>query len=78
MKVALLMTSLPVYRAHKKDLNGSSMDMLREQDRQLVDLSREYVRQGKTGTVLWDVHDAAYARFPVTVVQERLPHTIAF
>ncbi len=72
---ALGLNASSVFRAHKNDLFRPAWEVLRPQDRTLVEMGRAYVRHGD-GYVPWPAHDAAYAEFPVKVDQEQLPHTM--
>ncbi|MBF0489607.1 MAG: hypothetical protein HQL15_03180 [Candidatus Omnitrophica bacterium] len=78
LMVALLMQVVSLLGAHRKDIFHPSWDVLREQDRRLVEMSRAYQRDSKKGYIDCPSHEVAYAQFPVRVIKENLPHTILF
>jgi hypothetical protein len=76
--ISLFIESVSVWGAHKADIGRWGIEVLRSQDRQLVDKSKAYIQQKAAGYVDWPVHDVAYAQFPVRVTKEALPRTNAF
>ena len=76
--LALLLTLLSVTSAHKNDFCKSRKDVLRQKDIELVKMNEKYIEAKMDNPVYLDYHDAAYAQFPVVVVKEKLPHTLAY
>lgn len=77
MTVALFLNALSVFRAHRHDLGRVPLAVLREKDQMLVKMNKEYILKNRSDVVNIDFHDAAFAQFPVRVVRESLPHTLA-
>ena len=65
MLSAILLVSVSVYRANKQDLGRWGEEVLRQQDRELIQLGR--AKQSTSGVIL-SSYDVAYATFPVEVV----------
>jgi hypothetical protein len=76
--IALIFNALSIFRAHRHDFGQSHIEVLREKDVGLLEMNKEYLRRKGRGMIDLDYHDAAFAQFPVRVVKERLPHTLAF
>jgi hypothetical protein len=74
---ALMLNALSVYRAHKSDLGiKNTEDVLREKDIELLRLNKWYIETGQKGIVPVEFHDAAFARFPISVPIEHLPYVL--
>jgi hypothetical protein len=74
---ALLFNTVSISRAYKIYV-GPAEAILRSEDRKLVELSRQYLKEGRSDTVLVDSTEIAYAQFPAVYRKENLPHAIAF
>lgn len=66
MLIALSLVMISVFRAHYRDFGHSPREVLREKDKQLIEMSRTSQRQ--RGVVQLNFHDVAYADFPVDVI----------
>jgi hypothetical protein len=75
--ISLLLQTFSLWDAHKMDLRRWGVDVLRGEDKQLVELSGRYIKEGSSQPIEWTSHDVAYAQFPVMVRQENLPYTLA-
>jgi len=75
--LGLCFNLLSVFRAHRNDIGKQPMEVLREKDKKLVTMSKDYHRAGRKDMVELDFHDVAFAQFPVKVIKENLPHTLA-
>jgi hypothetical protein len=72
--LALLLNTLSVVRAHKRDFFRSSQNLvLRERDQELLKMNQQYRQAGRKDYVYLDYHDVAFAQFPVMVTKEKLP-----
>ena len=73
--VALAFNALSITRAYKWDLTRSfqGVSVLREKDKEILEMNEQYLSQGRTDVVPLEYHDAAFARFPVVVTKEKLP-----
>lgn len=76
--IAMLMNAVSVYRAHSSNFGRSPEDVLRAEDKALVKLSRQYLKDKRTDPVELEQFEVAFAQFPVIVRRENLPHVIAF
>ena len=76
--VSLLLEALSLWGAHKGDMRRWGVDVLRSQDKKLLDINHRYLDGSLSNYVDWTSHDAAYAQFPVMIHKENLPHTILF
>ncbi len=76
--VALALELVSMWGAHKRDFLQPSYEVLRKEDKRLLEINRIYIQYCKKGYVYWPKHDVAYAQFPVKVIKENLPHTITF
>jgi hypothetical protein len=76
--LALLMTTISVVRAHRHDFGVPFEEILRKKDLELIRMNANYIKKGDDGYVDLDFHDVAYAGFPVNVIRENLPHTLAY
>lgn len=63
--IALILTSLSVFRAHRPDLDATSYSVLRAKDKEILDLNQKYVDLGRKGVVILGYCDVAFAQFPV-------------
>lgn len=76
LMVALVFNGLSVFRANKHVFGKSRHEVLREKDKGLVRLSRDYHAAGRKDVVDLEFHDAAFARFPVRVTREQMPFAL--
>jgi len=76
--ISLFLEALSLWGAHKSDMGKWGVDVLRTQDKQLLELNLRYREHFLSNYIDWPSHDAAYAQFPVMVHKENLPHTIFF
>ena len=67
--IALMLTTLSVFGAHKKDLGKSTSNILRDKDRCLLQMNAEYLKSGRRDRVSLEYYDVAYACFPVMVAK---------
>ncbi len=74
---ALLFNTVSVSRASKVYV-GPAGAILRSEDRKLVDISRQYLKDGRSDAVEVESTEVAYAQFPAVYRKENLPHAIAF
>jgi hypothetical protein len=65
--LSLVITGLAVLRANKNDFGLRSDEVLRQKDKRLVEMSRDYLASGRSDIVSLDYYDVAYACFPVKV-----------
>lgn len=75
--IALALNALSIFRTHKKDFGLSAKEVLRAKDLEIIKMNQEYMGKGKKDVVDLEFHDVAFARFPVRVTKESLPHTLA-
>ena len=75
---AMVLNGLSVFRAHHSYFGHSRENVLRAEDKILVDLSRQYILGKRSDMVESEQYEAAFALFPVVVRREILPHVIAF
>ena len=75
---AMVLNGLSVYRAHHSYFGRSREDVLRAEDKILVDRSRRYILDKRSDMVELEQYEVAFALFPVVVRREILPHAIAF
>ncbi len=78
LAAALCFNFVSVLRAHGPDLGASAHEVLRPKDREILRLDDRHASGKLRGPVTLSDHDAAFARFPVVVRKEALPHTLAF
>ncbi len=71
--IALVLTALSVFGAHKRDLFRRPAEVLRAKDKQILRMNTEYFSAGRKDAVILDYYDVAFASFPVIVVKEDLP-----
>jgi hypothetical protein len=64
--LALFITAVSVFRAHKRDLFANTQEVLRPYDKELIGMSENADRSRLTEVKLLD---AAYADFPIKVIQ---------
>jgi len=76
--VSLSLEAVSLWGAHRNDINRWGVDVLRTQDKQLLELNNRYLGHSLSCYVDWPFHDVAYAQFPVMVHKESLPHTILY
>jgi len=62
--LSVMFTSISVFRAHKRDLFKSSMQVIREKDRKLIEMSNHVER---SVPVVINFEDAAFANFAVNI-----------
>lgn len=65
MFIALALVSLSVFRAHKNDFGKSRYEVLRQKDKELLELSRS-IRPKEKAQI--NFYDAAFAQFPINVI----------
>jgi hypothetical protein len=71
--IALMLTALSVFGAHKRDFFHSPDEVLRAKDKQILQMNSEYFAAGRKDAIPLDYYDVAFAAFPVIVVKEDLP-----
>ncbi len=76
--ISLCLEAISLWGAHKSDMGRWGVDVLRIQDKQLLELNHRYLEHSLPNYIDWPSHDVAYAQFPVMVHKENLPHTILF
>jgi hypothetical protein len=76
--ISLFLEALSLWGAHKADMGRWGVDVLRGQDKKLLELNHRYLENSLSNYMDWPSHDVAYAQFPVMVHKENLPHTILF
>jgi len=76
--ISLFLEAISLWGAHKSDIGRWGVDVLRDKDKQLLELNYRYREHSLNNYIDWPSHDAAYAQFPVMVRKEYLPHTILF
>lgn len=74
--LALFFSSVSVFRAHRPDFGKSALSLLRPQDQKFVSLSKSYIEQGRTGIEIVERYECAYAQFPTSVLEEKIPFVI--
>lgn len=74
--LAVLLSAGSAFRAHRVDFGKAPESLLRQQDQEFRRLSKEYISEGRTGIVVVDHYQAAYAQFPARVLQENIPYTL--
>lgn len=67
---SLIITGVSIFRANKNDFFAYPADVLRPKDKELVRISRDYLKAGRSDAVSVDFYDVAYAGFPVKVTGE--------
>jgi len=77
MAIALMITTVSVVRSHKNDFGKTAEKVLRENDLQLVQMSRKYLKENGREVIVLDNVKAAYAQFPVKMSREQLPFILA-
>lgn len=75
--IALGMNALSVIRAHRPDWGKPPEEVLRPQDREILEQNRLYLGSGRTEAVVLPGHHAAFARFPVMVAHEKSPFVLS-
>lgn len=70
---SLIITSISIFRAHKKDFGLSKKEILRPKDREIVKMNEKYLKANNRQPVYLDYYDTAFVRFPVKVIKEKLP-----
>jgi len=65
--LSVFLNTLSVVRAHKATFLSSRYDVLRVQDKGLVELAEKYYEKDRQDPVFIDFQDAAFAQFPVFV-----------
>lgn len=75
--LALLLNALSLARSHQQDWGRPAASTLRPRDRELIEMSREYIKSNRKDVIELDFHDVVFAQFPVKVTRESLPHTLA-
>jgi len=76
--ISLFLQAISLWGAHKTDVGRWGTDVLRDQDKKLLELNEHYLAHALSNYIDWPTHDVAYAQFPVVVRKESLPHTILF
>jgi len=71
--IAMTFNLLSLYRSHKIDFGKSGFEVLRQKDKELIDLSKKYYSDNVKGPIELDYPDVAFAGFPVSVVKSRPP-----
>ena len=66
---SLIITGVSIFRANRNDFFAYPADVLRPKDKELVRLSRDYLKTGRSDMVSVDFYDVAYAGFPVKVTE---------
>lgn len=69
LTAALFMNAISIYNAHKRDLGRPAVDVLRPQDRALLEMSRAKDLPS-ADFLTWPSEEVAYAQFPVQVEKE--------
>jgi len=78
LAIAVSINAVSILRAHENDFGKMGEQVLRSEDRRISAISKQYLSdQSKNFLNLNDRH-VAFAQFPAMVVQEQLPHTLAF
>jgi len=65
--VALLFNFISIFRAHYKDFGLPAKKILRERDKQLLEMNKKYFEDNNKRIVVLNYFDAAYAQFPVEI-----------
>ena len=68
---SLCINTVSIFRAHYKDFSKPIIEILREKDKKLIQMNKEYFNKSEKSIVVLDYHDAAYANFPIKVVSNR-------
>ena len=76
--ISLLFESISLWDTHKMDMGRWGVEVLRVQDKRLLEVDRRYLGHALSNEIDWPTADVAYAQFPVVVHKENLPHTIFF
>jgi hypothetical protein len=74
---AMLLNAVSVFRAHIPHW-GPGEEVLGPNDRVLVEMSRQYLKDQRSDMVELEWFEVAFAQFPAVVRKEILPHVIAF
>lgn len=75
---AMVLNATSVFRAHHSYFGRPALDVIRAEDKALVELSQQYISQKRSDLVELEQHEVAFALFPVVVRREILPHVVAF
>jgi hypothetical protein len=75
--VAVGLNISSVLRAHRRDLGLSREEVLRESDKELLNMTRAYLQHGRKDVVSVADPEIAYAGFPVLVAPQRLPYVLS-
>ncbi len=78
LSAALFFNVISLVRAHQGDWGKPFEAVIRPQDKQMALDSLSYIREKRSDVIEVENHDVPYARFPVQVTKEKLPHTIVF
>jgi hypothetical protein len=65
--IALLFNLIAIYRAHSADFLKRPMQVMRQKDKDLLEMNKAYGKVLEKKEVILDYYDAAYAVFPVKV-----------
>lgn len=76
--LAVIFNFVAIFRAYRSDFKKTRQNILREKDRDLVELSRQYMERNQKGYIVLDDPEVAYAQFPVLIRKESIPNVIAF
>jgi len=75
---ALLLTTISVTRAHRPDWGKGRTQVLRPNDKAMLEVDREYLRAGRNDRLYLENSEICYAQFPVRVTREKLPLLFQF
>ena len=78
LTLALALNLISLSRAHVSDFMKPRQNVLRDKDKALLDLSTKYISERRSGYVVLDEFEVAFARFPVMIRKESLPNVLAF
>jgi hypothetical protein len=76
--MALVFNFISIFRAFSSDIKRNGQNVVREQDKLLIQSSEEYLKSGRKDYVLLTDYEVAYARFPVMIREEKLPNVVGF
>ena len=76
--MALVLSLLSVFRAHKQSFSIPQEKLLRQKDVQLLNMNKRLEKENKRVDMIYlDDYEVAYARFPVMVKKKALPFALA-